>query len=297
MNKILIFLIISFASLFFSIITISNSPIINKIIGSNWGNQNCQMYSDAYEYNKKAGNTDNVNKKEFHKCQREKAMYGLEYSSLIIDIIFGVVCILLSLFSYFEIIKNFEKIFGIIGLSLGAICFILTLTYTCYSAYIFNNDPSNQQKLEENGVFAEWKDDSIGFVCKYSDSDDIYENFAKYKDLGKKQYNYNKENYSIREGEPYECSIDFLLSDELNQIFVSPQDFCFGEDDLNFVGHRPGYDDNEKECNFLFYLQQKDSSNKYIYDRWITSIIFSAFIIVSDIGLILFAFLIFKEGK
>ena len=174
MSKILIFLIISIASLIFSIITIFNSPIINKIVGSDWGSQNCQQYSDTYEYNKKAGNTDNLNKKEFHKCQREKAMYGLEYSSLIIDIIFGTICILLSLFSYLDIIKNFEKIFGIIGLSLGAICFILTLVYTCYSGYIFNNDPSDQQKLEENGVLAEWSDNKKTFVCKDSNSDDIY---------------------------------------------------------------------------------------------------------------------------
>ena len=101
-------------------------------------------------------------------------MYGLEYSSLIIDIILGIVCIILGLFSYFEILKNFGKIFGIIGLSLGAICFILTLVYTCYSGYIFNNDPSDQQKLEENGVLAEWSDNKKTFVCKDSNSDDIY---------------------------------------------------------------------------------------------------------------------------
>ena len=299
MNNILIFLIISLASLVFSIVSIFNGPIINKIVGSTWGSQNCQQYSDAYEFNKNAGIADNANKKEFHKCNREKAMYGLEYSSLIIDIILGSVCIILALFSYFDIIKNFGKLLGIIGLSSGVICFILTLVYTCYSGYIFNNDPSHIQKIEENGVFAEWKDDSVGFVCKYSESDDIYEQFAKYKDLGKKQYNYNKENYSISEGERYECSIDYLLSDELNQIFLTPQDFCFGERNLNFVSGRPDYDDNgdTKQCNFLFYLHQSDSTNKYIYDRWITSIIFSSFIIVSDIGLILFGFLIFKEGN
>jgi len=85
----------------------------------------------------------------------------------------------------------------------------------------------------------------------------------------------------------------------LNQIFLTPQDFCFGERNLNFVSGRPDYDDNgdTKQCNFLFYLHQSDSTNKYIYDRWITSIIFSSFIIVSDIGLILFGFLIFKEGN
>jgi len=247
--------------------------------------------------NKKAGNTDNLNKKEFHKCQREKAMYGLEYSSLIIDIIFGTICILLSLFSYLDIIKNFEKIFGIIGLSLGAICFILILVYTCYSGYIFNNDPSDQQKLEENGVLAEWSDNKKTFVCKDSNSDDIYERFAKYKDLGKKQYNYNKENYFLREGESYECSIDYLLNENGSGDYYSPQDICSGNGDISFVTGRPKYDDQEKECNFLYFLQQIDSSNKYMYDRWITSIIFSAFIIASDLGLILFGLLIFKEGK
>ena len=76
MNKVLIFLIISLASLLFSIITIFNSPIINNIVGSDWGIQNCQKYYDDYEFNKKAGNTDDINKKDFHKCNREKAMYA-----------------------------------------------------------------------------------------------------------------------------------------------------------------------------------------------------------------------------
>ena len=67
MNKVLIFLIIALASLLFSIITIFNSPIINKMVGSDWGIQNCQKYHDAQEFNKEAGNTDDINKKNFHK--------------------------------------------------------------------------------------------------------------------------------------------------------------------------------------------------------------------------------------
>ena len=223
-------------------------------------------------------------------------MYGLEYSSLIIDIILGIVCIILGLFSYFEILKNFGKIFGIIGISSGVICFILTLVYTCYSGYIFNNDLSDQQKIEDNGIFAEWNVNEDKFICKFLNSDDKYERFAKYKDLGKKQYNYNKDYYLLTKGEIYECSIEKLFSDFDNDDAYSPQEFCGGS--VAFTFDRPTYyddDDTEKDCNYLYYLGGNDSSNKYIYDRWMTSIIFSVFIIASELGIILFGFLLFKE--
>ena len=297
MNKVLIFLIIALASLLFSIITILNSPIINKIVGSDWGIQNCQKYHDAYEFNKEAGNTDDINKKNFHKWNREKAMYGLEYSSLIIDIILGMVCIILGLFAYFDIFKNFGKKIGIIGLSSGVICFILTLVYTCYSGYIFNNDPSDQQKVEDNGIFAEWNDIEEEFKCKFLNNDDIYESYAKYKDLGKKQYNYNRDYHFLKEGEEiYQCSMDIIFKEFDNDNDYSPQDFCSGN--VNFIFDRPTYyDDNdvEKDCNYLYYWGGNDYSNKYKYDRWITSIIFSVLIIVSELGIILFGFLLFKE--
>jgi len=297
MNKVLIFLIIALSSLLFSIITIFNSPIINNLVGSDWGIQNCQKFNDEYEFNKKAGNEDDANKKDFHKCNREKAMYGLEYSSLIIDIILGMLCIILGLFSYFDIFKNSQKIIGIIGLSSGVICFILTLVYTCYSGYIFNNDPSDQQKVEDNGIFAEWNDIKDKFICKYLDSEDKYERFAKYKDLNKKQYNYNKEYNHLTEGEIYECSIEIIFDSDNDNNDYSLQDYCDGN--VNFMFARPTYvdddDDSVKDCNYLYYMGGSDSSNKYIYDRWITSIIFSALIILSDLGLILFGVLLFKE--
>ena len=50
-------------------------------------------------------------------CRNRKAMYRLEYSALIIDVILGFVCIILGLLHYFDIAKPFEKITGIIGLS------------------------------------------------------------------------------------------------------------------------------------------------------------------------------------
>ena len=51
-------------------------------------------------------------------------MYGLEYSSLIIDVICGLVCNILGLIHYFDVAKPFEKVTGIIGLSSGIIGFV-----------------------------------------------------------------------------------------------------------------------------------------------------------------------------
>jgi len=87
------------------------------------------------------------------------------------------------------------------------------------------------------------------------------------------------------------------LNDNEYGDYYTPQDICSGNGVISFYSGRPKYDDEEKECNFLYFLQQIDSSNKYMHDRWITSIIFSVFIIATDLGLILFGLLIFKKGK
>jgi len=68
-------------------------------------------------------------------------MYGLKYSSLVIDVICGFICTIIGLLHYFDIAKPFEKVTGIIGLSTGIIAFLLTLVYVCYSGYVFSNDP------------------------------------------------------------------------------------------------------------------------------------------------------------
>ena len=125
-----LFLILSGAIVIFSIICISSGPVINDIIPNYkiWRTENCQRWSDAYkEENNK--DTKEQYKKFRNKCNREKAMYGLEYSSLIIDVICGFVCTILGLLHYFDIGKPFEKVTGIIGLATGIIGFVLTLVY------------------------------------------------------------------------------------------------------------------------------------------------------------------------
>ena len=146
MNNTLIFLCIASALLIFSIIVVNTSPAIN-ILGNGWRDLNCKRYSDYHDYIKKKDNAF-TNKDEYLKlskegrnlCNRQKAMYGLEYSSIVCDIVLGFFCTFLSLLHYLGVGKVFEKVTGIIGLASGVICFILTLVYVIYSGYIFTND-------------------------------------------------------------------------------------------------------------------------------------------------------------
>ena len=136
-------------------------------------------------------------------------MYGLEYSSFIIDLGLGFICAQLALLHYFQIGKSFEKITGLIGLIGGGIGFILTLVYVCFSGYIFNNDPAFKYpesaydelvtKLYPNGALIKGASTTSG-VFAYSNDKSDNSQFAKYKDLGGIEYNYNKKLYEAYHG-------------------------------------------------------------------------------------------------
>ena len=288
MNNNLFFLIISCVSICFTIIVICNGPVINNIVSIS-ASENCKQYSDQYDHNKKAGTLTEALKKSIkkhlHKCNRDKAMYGLEYSSLIMDIFFSFVCCLLGFLNYYGVAKGFEKIIGIIGLASGVICFVMTLVYICYSGYIFTNDPSNVAKLDKDGLYAELKEGV--YKCKFVKDDDPDAFYATYSELGKKQYNYNKDNYFLTSGsEIYDCSINHSSDEAKYYCILNPSLFNAAASAKNHDG---------KPCKNLYSYQKNNSiDNKYDYDRWVTSIIFGVFVIACSIGLALFGFLIFK---
>ena len=88
-----LFLVFSACIVVFSIISICTAPIINGVLteAGSWGTLNCKYEEDFYKRIKDDKNypdRDNElkkQKKEKNKCNREKAMYGLEYSALILD--------------------------------------------------------------------------------------------------------------------------------------------------------------------------------------------------------------------
>ena len=291
-----LFLVFSGAFLIFSIISICCAPIINgDIIGaSTWKTKNCKLLEDEYKLDK----TD-AKKKAKNLCNRQKAMYGLEYSSLIIDVILGFICSNLGLLHYFDVAKPFEKISGIIGLATGVVGFVLTLVYICYSGYIFTNnitegfDDSFKNlpygggvssvlpllKLDKEGAFAELDDSKGQYRCIFYKQNNPDSIFATYSDLGKKQYNYEKKRFYEVYSKYTICTGSYDLCEGLNEYIPN--------EDLTHTG---------SNCKFLYLEDSPEGvENKYVFDRWVSTIIFSCFIVACCIGLAIFGFLLFKS--
>ena len=284
-----LFLIFSGVIVIFSIISICSAPIINKVLpnSDDWKTHNCQYQSDELK-NLEKNNADKdiikEQKKKRNQCNREKAMYGLEYSSLILDVTLGFICTILGLLHYFDVAKPFEKISGIIGLATGVIGFVMTLVYICYSGYIFTNDVAYREydgsgnhilKLDGDGALAEKQSDGR-YKCIYYDKDKKDAIYAKYNDLGKKQYNYEKKRHY--DNSKYEdCDWPVSINDcNSNEGYLT----------LTILS----------SCNKAYSNSPEDDfDNKYLFDRWITTFIFSCFICACCIGLAIFGFLLFKS--
>lgn len=270
MDKVLFFLIISLVIVGFSVITLSSAPFINNKQIKAYAFENCQFYADQEEL------SNNLNdrykyRREKTLCERRKAMHGLEYGSFIFDIIFGFFCALLSFLQYLKIGKNFQKNTGLIGLITGIIGFILTFIYFIYSSYIFTNDVYKEEyKLFPNGAkFKVIKDsnNNVQLMTAYKgETDDDSEN-VKFKDLGKKQYNYDSDNYKI---------------------------YRYGNDNCKYNSDKSLSD--YASCEYVYDNPEDSIENKYLYDKWTTTLIFSFLISICDLGLSLFGLLIFKDG-
>ena len=296
-----LFLVFSACIVVFSIISICTAPIINGVLkeasDDSWKTQNCKLEEDKYKNikdNKNYPDRDNElkkQKKEKNKCNREKAMYGLEYSSLILDITLGFICAVLGLLHYFDVAKPFEKVTGIIGLSTGVITFVLTLVYICYSGYIFTKQvPSKDYdagfttlfssgkllKLNKEGAYA--KKDGNQFKCLYYKENKDYSGYAKFSDLGNRALNYEKKRQYPEDNSKYTgCEVNLL--DCLSQEYVD-------------ATSTSGY----TNCDYLYLSYTAVGfGNKYLFDMWVTTIIFTCFICVCAIGLAIFGFLLFKS--
>ena len=269
MNKTLILLLISLAVLVLSVICVTVAPIINNLLNNfaSWGKNNCQYFSDEAKYTKEL-DTKYKNEKYNNLCIRQKAMYGLEYSAFIFDLAIGFLIGQLALLHYFNAGKSFEKTTGLIGLIGGGIGFLITLIYVCFSGYIFNNDVAFRQfdgtgginRLYSNG--AEKKCDTNAFV--YSNEIDEDAQYAKYKDLGGEQYNYNKkiyEAYSVTGSS--DCTSSLACGNG---------------------------------CDYQYPSSPKvDTKYKYLYDRWCLSLVLAVIITALNAGIVLFGFLLFSN--
>lgn len=296
MNKELLILCISLGILGFGIISLFTAPIINEINDSKtdfskWGKLNCRLYADNEE---KSNNLDEVqkNKKWKNICYRQKAMYNLEYSSLIINIVLGFVSAQLSLLLYFKIGNSIEKITGIFGIISGIICFILTLVYISFSTYIFHNDTAygvlNTNGYDDHNAIDRLFSNGGSYKLQVGTStnpneitkiiypkelnNEDYNRKIKYRELGDSQYNYNK------------------------RLYQSYGDGCHGDPDPGVGDTCPQYGTvNAKNCEYIYKNRETSVENKYLYDNWMTTIIFGFIIIALNIMLIIFGIILMKN--
>ena len=126
-------------------------------------------------------------------------------------------------------------------------------------------------KLYPNGALYK----IIDGVAIYANSgeDDDYSSLPKYKDLGQKQYNYDSDYYKIYQKELSKTDGSIILEH-----------------------HMPSFSNCEYIYPPLFDFQET-YSNKNLYDKWTTTLIFSFLISIFDIGLVIFGLLLFKEGE
>ena len=300
--KKLLFLIFAAAIVILSAITICVAPVINKINPefSYWKTLNIKSISDGIKNSKDNGATDEQlkeSRRTKHEYERKKAMYGLEYASLIIDLFFGFICAILGLLHYLDVGKYFEKITGIIGLATGIIGFVLTLVYVCYSGYIFTHDiDGSTYKLNDDGSFAKWDADEGEYKCLFYKSDDEKAIYAKYNELGKKRYNYDKEKTYFNSQ-----SSDFVncQSGSVGSSFRYPgPSYCYKGNvlNLNSLTFPLTKRDSSGNCDYLYHTFD-DFGNKKLFDRWVTTIIFACLIIACEIGLAIFGFLVFNSSS
>lgn len=291
MNNHLFFFILTCSFLVLTLISICHAPLINGIEGLDWTENNCQRLDDEYEHNKKIAYSNNpttalkvqekIEKRKIQECKNHKAMRGLEFSAFIIDIVLGFICALLSLIHFLEHGKPFEKISGIIGLATGAITAIITIIYVAFSALIFNNEANREINiLYKNKASLHWN--GVKYIHDYDETKATEEDsdliFIKYKDMGKIQYNYDSDFYQM-----------MIKSEEYQGCLISG-------------GTTPStqqtYSSNNLPCNYLWSndLSAGSVKNKYLYDRWLTTIILGVFDAVCGIGLAIFGVLLFLNG-
>ena len=291
MNKNFIFFVIACALLFLSIIAANVAPIISKASTryfEDWGISNCQKKNDDYKHAKDNHVYDDditkpheeLAKRIIKECKNHNTMYSLEYVALIVDVSLGFICTVLGLIYYLEPGKPLEKQSGLIGLIAGVITTVLTVVYVAFSAMIFSNDPVNREDNYDNYYKilypnkASVKYNGAKYIFDYdkekAEKEDLDIPYIKYKDLGKKQYNYDSEIYQSSkdsDSEYFNCRVDIYHTDF--DTFPSPKKYTVTTTD-------------DHECKYLWHtsVQNKFTDNKYLYDRWLTCIIFCALIAV-----------------
>ena len=340
--KKLIFLCIASAIVLLTVIVLNVSPIIH-VIGTDWYDDSCQYFADIYKYNKDKSYTDLYLSSQDEKdkyldyikegkavCESQKAMTGLEYASLNINVFCGFTCAILGLLLYLNV-NNFGKITGLIGLGSGAVAFVLTLVYIIESGIIFTQHVVDKNyksfslrynnakaRIDSDGAFLEWDDSKNSYVCIFYKKDNEDSLYRRYSDYGNKYLNYNsdikfateRKNYKYNGGCQYtggepSSNFNLLLSGVTYNFYESCKlldegKIKYSTSNAKTPYYPPSSTQKEGDCDKRFYIdssREDDYDFQNQYDKYVTSLVLGCFIILLDIGLAIFGFLLFKEGN
>ena len=275
----------------------------------NWGTLNCERLKDLWDEAKDdpSKTDDDIKYKEkynYEACQKKKGKHDMEYTSFIFDIVIGFVCGLIGLLHLFDHKKVFVSNTGLIGLICGVVGFAFTFVYVVFNGLVYNTVYVNNgpEIFKRDGDYAIAEKDGDNFKCFYYDhKKNINSIYAKISDLGKKQYNYDKDGIKDYEKVYFGSS----CSDNANSIAIG----CFKKERLTILeakeltGHI--YDISElSKCNMIYisYIdmfgdmanETPGIENKDLSDRFLTALILSLMVCLANIGLALFGFLLFR---
>jgi hypothetical protein len=230
--------------------------------------------------------------KEIRICKNEKAMYGMEYTSFIFNAAIGFICVLLGLYG---LQKDVLPITGLIGLGGGIAGFVLTLVYVIFNGIVYTNYYEKTiYKRDGDGAFAEL--DGSRYECYYYKEGDPEAIIAKYSDLIKSQYNYNKKLIDSFSEDPEKkgCTC--------TSYYYS---YCANNEYLNasiFRNELPTYRDESgtsQVCKKL-YIGAYSRDDLSYYDksaRFLTVLIFSLLTTLCYLGLAFSGFTLKKESS
>ena len=313
MGKGLLFFCCSCFILVLTIVNLSIGPIVSGTVATyfdnepDWGTLNCKLAKDTWDTMDKLGTySDDQLKYQFQypydACQRGKGMHDMEYTAFIFDIVIGFICGLLGLLHLFDLKKDFVSNTGLIGLICGVVGFVLTLVYVIFNGLVYTTvyvdssmTSSPIYKRDGDYVIAEKEGDN--FKCLYFDNKDNPNTmYAKISDLGKKQYNYDKDgNKDYATATANGCTDSPLSSGSgstsIKQLCTKKEKIAITELN-NDYGALNAFDN----CNkiYLDTLRNSGIENKDISDRFLTTLILSLLVCLASIGLALFGFLLFR---
>lgn len=289
------FFICSCAILIFAITNFSIGPIINRRVNPASSALNCDYFLDDFEKGKEKNPNMNETTRETYEynifvCRNGKAMINMEYTSFFFNTAIGFICVLLGLHA---LQKNAIPKSGVIGMACGVVGFALTFVYVILNGIIYTNLYLDEDYLKVDGESAFAELDGEKYRCLYfRKQGDKRAIIAKFSDLIKSQYNYNKALI-----DSFKTDVDKNTSTSRCSTSKSVVERCgkweYITDYQGFI-----YLENFqiKQCNKLYYFRNyRDYQNYDLSARFLTALLLSIIILLFYCGLIYSGFMMQKE--